>query len=70
MRVALANRPNVPQIHFSDAILQTQLKNEDAALDALERALELGCYAKNLINEDPQFRGYADNDRFKSLVSE
>ncbi len=70
MRVALANRPNVPQIHFSDAILQTQLENEEAALDALERALALGCYAKNLINEDPQFRGYADNDRFKSLVSE
>jgi tetratricopeptide (TPR) repeat protein len=70
MKTALANRPNLSDIHFMDAVLQTQLNKNDEALDALERAIELGCYPKKLIEDDPRFEVYKDNERFKSLVSE
>ena len=69
MRTALANRPNLSDIHFSDAVLQTQLNNSDEALDALERAIDLGCYPKKFINDDPRFMVHRDNERFRNLVS-
>ena len=70
MKTALANRSDLSDIHFSDAVLQTQLNKNNEALDALERAIELGCYPKKLIKDDPRFEVYKDNERFKSLVSE
>ncbi len=70
MDSALLSRPNESKIHFSNAILQSLLNNEVKALDALERAVGLGCYPKKLINADPRFAGLKNHARFQKLVSD
>jgi tetratricopeptide (TPR) repeat protein len=70
MEAALASRPNESKIHFSNALMQTLLKNDEEALDALQSAVKLGCYPKTLIFDDPRFKSLRDYERFQNLVAE
>jgi TolB-like protein/class 3 adenylate cyclase/Flp pilus assembly protein TadD len=69
MNSALESRPSESKIHFSNAIMQVLLKNDEQALDALEHAVGLGCYPQKLINDDPRFARLKNNERFQKLVS-
>lgn len=67
---AVANAPRVAEVHFMDAVVRSRLDQRDQALDALESAVELGCYPRWMIAAAPQFAAHKDDDRFKSLIAD
>jgi TolB-like protein/tetratricopeptide (TPR) repeat protein len=66
---AVAGGPHIADVHFYNAVIQLKLGEEEQALDALDRAIQLGWPAR-LIANDPQFAGLQNNERFESLVEE
>jgi serine/threonine-protein kinase len=67
---AVANAPRDFDVQISDVVIRSHLDQNEQALDALERAVELGCYPKRMIADDPRFSALRDDDRFKRIVSQ
>ena len=67
---AVANAPRDFDVQISDVVIRSYLDQNEQALDALERAVELGCYPKRMIADDPRFSALRDDDRFKRIVSQ
>lgn len=66
---ALATQPNDPYVHYIRALVDARRGQESAALDSLQRAIELG-YSRALIRTEPYLEPLRDNPRFASLISE
>jgi TolB-like protein/Flp pilus assembly protein TadD len=69
IETAVAEGSHISDVHFFDAVIHAQLGQEEQALDALERAVQLGLPVR-LIAGNPQFADLFENERFKSLVGE
>ena len=54
-------------MHFYDAVIRSRLGQNQQALDALERAIELGYPVKEIAN-DPRFVDLKAAQRFIDLV--
>jgi len=67
--IAVAEGSHLSEVHFSDAVIHSQLGQQEQALDALERAIDLGSPAQ-MIARDPQFANLRGDDRFESLIGE
>jgi len=64
---AVAQGSQLYEVNYYDAVIQAHLGNHDRALDALERALELGSPVR-MIARDPLFTQLRDDVRFRSLI--
>ena len=60
---------HLSEVHYYDAAIHSQLGQQKQALDALERAIELGSPVQ-MIARDPHFTDLRDDDRFRSLIGE
>jgi tetratricopeptide (TPR) repeat protein len=60
---------NIMYVHYNSALIHAQLGDEEQALAALKRALELN-YEKELLLIDPAFEGLRQDERFRQLVSQ
>jgi TolB-like protein/tetratricopeptide (TPR) repeat protein len=65
--LARENAPNDMYVYYYSALIYAQFSETSAALDALERAVELD-YQRDLLELDPAFEGLRDEERFKQLV--
>jgi len=61
--------PDNMYVHYNSALIHAQWGETDAALSALERAVELE-YQTDLLSLDPGFRGLMAEERFRELVSQ
>ena len=55
-------------VHYYSALIHAHLGENDEALLALERAVDLE-YQTDLLLIDPGLRGLVDEEKFKTLVS-
>ena len=60
---------NNPYVHYYDALLKSRLGQHDAAIDALQRSIELG-YPAKLLAAEPHLEELLGLERFSALVSE
>ena len=60
--------PNDPHVHYYKALINTRHGNQEAALDSLERASQLG-YPSPVIAAEPYLKEIRTNPRFESLTS-
>ena len=67
IRVSVAEAPELDEVHFYDAVIRSRLGQNQQALDALERAIELGYPVKEIAN-DPRFVDLKAEQRFIDLV--
>lgn len=65
---ATSHGAGVMYVHYNSALIHVQFGELDAALAALERAVELS-YERELLRIDPALRPLQDNERFRRLVS-
>ena len=65
---ALAAAPGSMYVHYYSALIHAHLGENDEALLALERAVDLE-YQTDLLLIDPGLRGLVDEEKFKTLVS-
>lgn len=68
IRVSVEEGAEIDEVHFLDAVIRSRLGQKQQALDALERAVELG-YPVKLIANDPRFVNIKAEQRFIDLVS-
>lgn len=66
---AVAGGAHIPDVHFYDAVVHMLLGQDELALDALERGLELGAPAR-MISTDPFFEGLKGNRRFREMLQD
>ena len=66
---ARSQAPNDMYVYYNSALIHAGLGETDAALSALERAVELE-YQRELLPVDPIIAGLRDEKRFKRLVSD
>jgi len=59
--------PDTMYVYYNSALIHAQISETGAALDALERAVELD-YQRDLLPLDPAFADLRDEQRFKQLV--
>ena len=59
--------PNDPYVHYYKALIDIRHGNKEAALDSLERALQLG-YPSPMIAAEPYLKEIRTNPRFVSLT--
>lgn len=64
---ALAGGAHISEVHFHDAIIHAELGQYEKALDALERAVDLGSPATMIAN-DPQLGELKNKPRFRDLM--
>src|SRR5690606_31454227 len=64
---ALALAPDDPYVHYYDALVRVRAGEIDAALDRLEKAVEMG-YSLAIIGAEPHLAGLRDRERFVQLV--
>lgn len=64
---AVTGGGHLADVHVYDALIHVQLGEQESALNALERGLELGAPVR-MIATDPQFDGLEKNARFRSLM--
>lgn len=69
VRTAVAEGSHLPDVHVYDAVIHMQLGQEEQALDALERGVELGAPVR-WISTDPQFETLKENERFKNMIQD
>ncbi len=67
IRVSVAEGAEIDEVHFYDAVIRSRLGQTQQALDALERAIELG-YPVKLIANDLRFVNIKAEQRFIDLV--
>lgn len=67
IRTSVVEGAEIDEVHFYDAVIRSQLGQTQQALDALERAIELG-YPVKLIASDPRFVNIRAEQRFIDLV--
>jgi tetratricopeptide (TPR) repeat protein len=60
--------PEDPDAHYNVAMLRMLQGNEDAALDELERDIELGDDDYEYLEGDPTFEAIRDRPRFRALL--
>jgi len=60
--------PNDPYVHYYDALLKTRREQPDAAVDALQRAIELG-YPAKLLAAEPYLEDLYQLKRFSAMVA-
>ena len=65
--VSVAEGAEIDEVHFYNAVIRSRLGQNQQALDALERAVELG-YPVKLIANDPRFVNLKAQQRFIDLV--
>ena len=56
-----------PQVNFFAALVAINLDRRENALDALERAAELG-YSKFSVGSDPEFEDLRDSERYQQIM--
>jgi tetratricopeptide (TPR) repeat protein len=66
---ALALAPNSPYTHYFDALIQLELGDRDAALEALSIAVQQG-YPVTFLAKDPLLSGLRDERAFRALVGD
>ena len=66
--VSVAEGAEIDEVHFYNAVIRSRLGQQQQALDALERAVELG-YPVTLLANDPRFVDLKATQRFIDLVS-
>ena len=67
IRISVAEGAEIDEVHFYDAVIRSRLGQKQEALDALQRAIELG-YPVKLIANDPRFVNISGEERFINLV--
>ncbi len=67
LKKALTLAPNSPDVQFYGAKVYVQLGQEDAALTALQQALNMG-FPKAWVRDDPIFAALATNVRFNMIA--
>lgn len=65
---ATDSAPDDMYVHYNSAQIHAQFGESDAALTALERAVELG-YERELLPLDPAFASFREEERFKRLIA-
>ena len=65
---AASGAPDEMYVHYNSALIHAQFGESDAALTALERAVELE-YQRELLPIDPAFADLRDEERFKQLIA-
>ncbi|HEY8519280.1 MAG TPA: tetratricopeptide repeat protein [Gammaproteobacteria bacterium] len=66
---ALALAPADPYVHYYDALVRVRAGEIDAALDRLEKAVEMG-YSRAMIGAEPHLASLRERERFVRLVGE
>ena len=61
--------PNDPYVHYYDGLLRSREGQSNAAIDALQRAIDLG-YPTKLLAAEPYLEDLHEVERFSALVSE
>jgi Flp pilus assembly protein TadD len=67
IRMAASEGSHVPDVHYFDAVIQMKLGRSEEAMDALERAIDLGT-PERMISTDPEFESLENDARYKKLV--
>jgi hypothetical protein len=67
IRMAASEGSHVPDVHYFDAVIQITLGRTEQAMDALERAIDLGT-PERMISTDPEFESLENDARYKKLV--
>jgi TolB-like protein/tetratricopeptide (TPR) repeat protein len=60
--------PGIMYVHYNSALIHIQSGDTDAAMAALERAVELS-YERELLRADPALEALQHDERFRQLVS-
>jgi len=68
-RKALAAAPDNMYVQYNSALINTQFGDDQAAMSALEKAVQLE-YQPDLLPADPGFASLRENPRFMQLVSD
>ena len=55
-------------VQYNSALMHAQLGDKDAALAALERAVELN-YEPELLSIDPALENFRDDERFRRILA-
>jgi tetratricopeptide (TPR) repeat protein/DNA-binding winged helix-turn-helix (wHTH) protein len=66
---ALELAPVDPYVHFYDALVHVRMGETEAALDRLQRAVELG-YSRAMIGAEPHLAELRSHERFVELVGD
>jgi tetratricopeptide (TPR) repeat protein/DNA-binding winged helix-turn-helix (wHTH) protein len=66
---ALETQSKDPYVYYIRALVATRRGQESAALDSLQKAIDLG-YSRALLRAEPYLEPLRDNPRFASLISE
>ena len=64
---ALELAPTDPYVHYYDALVHARMGEPDAALDRLEKAVEMG-YSRAMIRAEPHLADLRSRERFVQLV--
>ena len=68
LRRSIALNPSNPWAYYNLAIALWRLGHHDAAIDTLERVVELAPSMRSTLREDAQFGPFHASDRFQRLV--
>ncbi len=69
IRIAIAEGAHLDEVHYYDAVINTQLGRPGQAIESLKRAIARGFPAR-LIARDPQFAPLRDDARFNAMLGE